>query len=264
MKHCYLYRGRLTHSRLSPKKHSFTYRVFMVYLDLDDLYALPSTWWWGVNQRKLIAFHDEDYLDRKAEDLRSRVKRFLFSKHSIKVSGPIRMLTNIRTLGFCFNPVTFYYCYDHTDSGEKLKAIVADINNTPWNEKHAYVLPLSEITENLKSRNKNEKDNYLRFPAFAKKFHVSPFFPLNHEYDWKFTFPGLPKLGVNMRNLERNNRVFSANLNLKREEFSLVRLLKISLTFPFITLKVFLAIYFQALKLFLKRVPFFDHPNSAQ
>ncbi len=220
----------------------------MAYLDLDELYKNPQKFFWGINRSHLIAFHEKDYWDRRKGDLRKRITNFLQEKHQITIAGPITMLTHLRYWGFCFNPVTFYYCF--TKAKKKLQVIIADINNTPWNEKYAYVLKISEPSPNYS------------FSQLKKEFHVSPFFPMEQMYQWSFSSPEAENLNITMHNLEKKNKVFSACLHLKREVFSPWKIFLYSLKYPFITLKTFLAIYWQAGLLFLKKIPFFAHPEK--
>ena len=247
----FLYEGVLVHERIKPRRNFFKYSLFMAYFDLDELYQLKSRFWWGINQAKLVAFHERDYLDRKKGNLKKRLANFLEEKHKIKLDGPVRMLTHLRYFGFCFNPVTFYYCF--SQNGRELKLIVADINNTPWNEKYAYVLP-------VKKPQQNSKNHF--FNDIKKVFHVSPFFPMDQDYEWEFSQPQKQTLTVLMKNFERNQKVFSAHLFLKRNEFSYKNLLLTSLKYPWMTLKVFFAIYWQALVLLVKKTSFFSHPES--
>jgi uncharacterized protein len=162
----------------------------------------------------------------------------------------VRLLTVLRIFGHSFNPVSFYYCYDA--AGEQVETIVAEITNTPWNERHAYVL----------SAGASRRDGpTLRF-AFGKTFHVSPFMPMQLGYDWRFSAPG-PQLVVHMRNLDGDGApLFDATLTLNRRDIDGTSLAAALLRFPFASLRVLAAIYWQALRLWTKRVPLHVHPTK--
>jgi DUF1365 family protein len=158
------------------------------------------------------------------------------------------MLTHLRYFGVGFNPVTFFYCFDADDT--RVESIVAEITNTPWNERHAYVLtePMAEVESRV-----------LRY-RFAKEFHVSPFMPMSMQYDWRFGTPGR-SLAVNMQNYQHGERVFDATLQLSRREIGAGALARALAAFPCITATVLAGIYVQALKLWIKRIPFHAHPS---
>jgi len=157
------------------------------------------------------------------------------------------MLTHLRYYGHCFNPVSFYYCYDAADT--RVEYIVAEITNTPWRERHSYV---------LKAKLHQEKDKRLR-SQFSKKFHVSPFMDMDFWYDWHFKEPG-ESLRIHMTNFKEENKFFEAVLNLQRREISGAELAWVLIRFPAMTLKVLSMIYWQAFRLWLKKIPYYEHP----
>ena len=173
----------------------------------------------------------------------------MHEKTGREFKGPIRLLTHLRYFGYCFNPVSFYYCFDEND--KKVEAIMAEVTNTPWKERHSYV-----INERLDSSSK------ISFTATPKKqFHVSPFWGMDHEYEWFFSNPE-EALNVIMKNYKDGEKVFNVALSLKRHAFSKKGLIKAIIRFPFATLMVVYRIHWQALMLLIRRTPFFTHPDK--
>ncbi len=162
--------------------------------------------------------------------------------------GPIRLLTHLRYFGYCFNPVSFYFCYDHTDA--HVETIVAEVNNTPWGEQYCYVLG-----ESL-----NEGDGTNKRYRFRKMFHVSPFMDMDMLYDWRFVEPGA-QLTVHMDNMKGGTKFFDATMTLTRREISGPLLARTLLRHPFMTGRVITGIHAQALRLWLKGSPSYAHPT---
>jgi DUF1365 family protein len=248
--HSALYTGRLNHRRFLPVAHAFRYRMTLAWLDLAELDSVfRGRWFWSGHRRALAWFRRADYLGDPAVPLDVAVRDRVERDTGRRPVGPVRLLTQLRTFGHCFNPVSFYYCYDA--DGRRVEAIVAEITNTPWNERHAYVLcPPGHL----------ERDSTLRV-RLAKEFHVSPFMPMDIGYDWRFTPPG-KTLAVHMENRRAGQRLFSATLVLKREEISGMSLARALARQPFASLVVLGRIYWQAFRLFAKGAPFHAHPNA--
>ena len=231
-----LYVGRMHHRRHAPRAHEFGYALFMVHLDLGDPdAAFRGRWLW----RAVASFRRRDHFGDPAVPLEQAVRDLVERETGKRPQGRIHLLTHLRYFGYCFNPVSFYYCLD----GEgRVETIVAEVNNTPWGERHCYVL----------------HGRSLRFRT-SKRMHVSPFMPMDVTYHWRFTEPG-ERLGVGMA-LERGGKtIFDATLALERRAISNSVLAR----FPLMTLKVIVAIHWQALRLWLKRVPFHAHPAKAR
>ncbi|AVP97686.1 DUF1365 domain-containing protein [Ahniella affigens] len=245
-----LYVGQIRHRRYHPHAHTFQYPLFMVYLDLAELPSLfRDRWLWSVNRRNLAAFHRNDYHRPEVPDLAEAIRTTVASQIGQRPEGPIRLLTHLRYFGYVFNPVSFYYCFDQ--DGVTLHSIVAEITNTPWRERRAYVLPVRAA----------ERHQSAWHWQFNKDFHVSPFLPMDLRYNWRFQQPDAD-LRVHMDVLDANDRQFDATLVMTRQALSARNLAMALLRFPWMTLKVMVAIHLQALLIYCKRNPVYDHPGS--
>ncbi len=237
-----IYLGRLTHCRHAPKRHAFSYRLYMLYLDLDELGSLRPSPLFGIEAARPLSFRRRDYLGRPDRLLKDAVLDEVERALGFRPAGPVRLLAHVRAFGYVFNPVAFYYCFDA--AGRSVQAIVAEITNTPWGERHRYVIA-------AEGRGATAR--------FAKAFHVSPFFPMAQSYAWRFSEPGA-RLAVGMTSEQEGRKVFSARLALRRRPLSQLQLAKVALSLPLIGWQVHAAIYLQALRLWLKGTPFFAHP----
>ena len=243
-----LYRGTIRHRRLSPVAHAFRYPLFMCYLELAELPELfDRRWLWSARRPAVAWFRRADYLGDPSVPLDRAVRDLVAERTGRRHTGPIRLLTHLRYLGFAMNPVSFYYCYD--DAGRAVEAIVAEITNTPWGERHSYVL----------APGAGQAEAPVMGFRLAKEFHVSPFLPMDMDYDWKFSAPGR-RLAVHMKNLSRKGRVFDATLALRREPITGGALAAALARHPWMTASVAIGIYWQALRLWIKRTPFHNHP----
>ncbi|MCW8999212.1 MAG: DUF1365 domain-containing protein, partial [Kangiellaceae bacterium] len=175
-----IYFGHIQHRRFKPKPHSFKYRICMFYIDLDELPNLFEHYWmWSLDKNNLAGFRSKDYLHQNGS-VKAGVKSAIEQKFGVLHQGPIRMLTHLRYFGHCFNPVTFYYCFN--EQGTQVDFLLAQINNTPWDERFTYIF------DNRQGELENNGSNSIRM-NFAKEFHVSPFLPMNMQCDWRFLIP---------------------------------------------------------------------------
>ena len=243
-----IYTGWVRHRRSTPRPHAFRYRLFMMYVDLAELdQVFRGRWFWSAYKPTLAWLRRADYFGDPRVPLDRAVRDRVEQETSARPTGPIRMLTHLRYFGHCFNPVTFYYCFDR--GGERVETIVAEITNTPWKERHAYVLHDQRAGVPAKTQ---------RY-RFAKNFHVSPFMEMTLDYDWTFSAPSA-KLAVHMINRKDGNKLFDATMSLAKREITGTALASVLLRFPLMTLRVVTAIHWQALRLWWKRTPFHIHP----
>lgn len=242
--HSCIYEGQVRHRRFSPTNHEFNYMLYMAYIDLDELdNVFDKRWFWSAKRAAIARLKRDDYIGDASVSIKDAVNKRVLEDTGAGVEGRVRMLTHLRYFGYVFNPVTFYYCFDKTDT--YVKTIVAEITNTPWKERHSYVLNVKDVSENLKF-------------DISKCFHVSPFMQMDMQYDWRFTLPD-EKLNVHMINMDNDKKIFDATLRLSRKEMSSYQCARVLIFFPLMTVKVIAGIYWQALKLFLKKVPVYDH-----
>ena len=229
-----LYTGTVMHARTTPKENVFRYRVCFYLLDLDELPELDRrVRLFGWNRLGLVTLHDRDHMD---------VRSYL-AEHGIEADR-ILLLTNLRMLGYVFNPVSFFYCY----SGDELACIVAEVSNT-FGERLPYLL----------SPANQEHGERRRSYRHDKKLHVSPFFGLEQSYQWWFSEPG-ERLDVRIDVSEGGARPFLATLTGTRRPLTDATLARALLRYPLMPLRVTVLIHLQAARLWLKRVPFFHKP----
>jgi DUF1365 family protein len=245
-----IYRGWIRHRRTQPVENSFRYGGFFLYLDLAELpEVFRGRWLWSAERPAVGWFRREDHWGDPEQPLAEAIGRLVEERSGRPPRGPVRLLTHLRYFGYCFNPVSFYYCFD--PAGERVETIVAEITNTPWHEMHCYVLP---------SEHSIGSEGHPRF-RFAKDFHVSPFISMDVNYDWRFTEPG-ENLVVHMDNLSEEGKFFDATMVLERRPIDGLELARCLAHHPLMTAQVVAAIHWQALKLWLKRAPVFVHPRE--
>jgi hypothetical protein len=248
--HSALYTGWLRHRRHGARPHAFRYRLDLLYLDLAEIDLV-----FGDGRSRWLLpfrFRRADYLGDPTVPLDEAVRARVAEVTGQRPRGPIRLLTQPRCFGFVFNPVSFYYCFDD-EAGTRLAAIVADVTNTPWGERHSYVLPVGPDVAHRRQQ---------RFRC-AKEFHVSPFLPMALEYDWRFQVPDERAL-VHIVDRDHGTAVFDATLTLEHRSLTAANMLGALLRAPIPAFKVMAGIYWQAARLVLKGVRFFPHPRQAE
>jgi len=242
-----IFEGRVSHRRREPVRHAFGYGLFMVYIDLAELpQVFAGRWLWSARRTAFARFRRRDHYGDPRVPLAESIRDLVERATGRKPTGPIRLLTHLAYLGYCFNPVSFYYCFDAR--GARVTAIVAEVTNTPWGERRCYVLDASA-----------QRAGSIRHFAPRKALHVSPFMPMDVTYDWRFTEPG-ERLAVAMTCARDGRQVFDAALVLRRREIDGATLARVLVRYPLATLGVIAAIHWQALKLWLKGSPVHEHP----
>jgi DUF1365 family protein len=245
-----IYVGTLRHRRMAPRRHEFTYPIFMVYLDVDCLPELmrisPLS---SYNRWNWVSYQERDHFGDPQLPLRRRMEDDANKSGIALPDGKLFLLTHLRYLGYNFNPVSFVYC--HRRSGE-LDSILAEVNNT-----------FAE-TENywLTERQHRSTGKHKRY-EFPKKLHVSPFMPMEQRYDWTFTPPG-DRLVIESVSFEQDRLQFDSTLKLERRDWDRKELHRVIARFPMMTAKVMAGIYWQAIRLYGKGVPVVHHPGPGQ
>ena len=222
-----------------------------MFLDLKELPTLFDIHpLWSYQRWNVAFFRRKDHFGDPSVPLDTAVRDLVQTNLGNRPVGPIRLLTHLRYFGYCFNPASFYYCYD--DSDIRVETIVVEIHNTPWGERYCYVFG--------DSQNEHPVDHWRRY-RFNKNFHVSPFIDMDIQYDWRFRVPG-DIIRVHMIDIEKHKKLFDATLMLKRQPITHKGLTRVLIKYPLMTMKVTTMIHFQALRLLLKNTPFFTHPKK--
>jgi DUF1365 family protein len=241
-----IYDGAVRHRRFEERRHEFRYRLALAYVDLDELPALLD----GVLLRRrpgLVRFRRRDYLGDPARPLAEAVRDEVWRHSGRRPDGPVRLLTQLRSWGHCFNPVSFYYCLDR--DGQRLEHVLAEVTNTPWGERHAYVLSAAD-----------DADGEL-VGSSAKVLHVSPFMGMDYTYRWQVT-PPAGRLKVHIESARDGRVGFDATLCMRRRELTRASLHRTAARYPFATLRVLALIYGHAARLKLKGVRVHPHPRA--
>jgi DUF1365 family protein len=222
-----------------------------MFLDLKELPTLFDIHpLWSYRRWNVAYFRRKDHFGDPFVPMDTAVRDLVQTHLGNRPAGPIRLLTHLRYFGYCFNPASFYYCYNASDA--RVETIVVEIHNTPWGERHCYVFG--------DNQNEHPVDHWRRY-RFNKIFHVSPFIDMDIQYDWRFRMPG-DIIRVHMIDIEKGKKLFDASLMLKRQPISHKELTRVLMKYPLLTLRVTTMIHFQALRLLLKNTPFFTHPKK--
>jgi uncharacterized protein len=260
-----VYEGWVRHRRFEPIEHSFRYRLFLMYLDLDELPGVLDPFPLFSARRPAPAhFRRSDYMGDPQRSLAECTRDVVEAATGSRPAGPVRLLANLCYLGHVFNPVSFYYCFE--ESGERVDAVVADVNNIPWGERHPYVLA------------RGSRCGTVLRDEFDKTLHVSPLMGMDQTYGFRASEPGerlsvhiesrpvqragRPSHGENASPRDAEGKAFDATLSLRRHELSRARLTGMLARYPALSLQTVAKIYAQSLRLKLKGARYFPHPEG--
>ncbi len=240
-----IYSGEIAHQRKLPKVHRFRYPFFMWFLNLDELEQLPNLgWWFSARHWAISRMRRSDYLGDPQLPLADAVRARMFELTGHPVNGQVCGLMNMRTLGLYFSPVNFYYGFD---GDGRLTHFLAEVSNTPWNERHHYAYHVADGCYELKH---------------AKAFQVSPFNPLQQQYRWRIGPPGTV-VSVTIEVSDERGEIFEASLQLERRELDMVTIRRFLLRKPIMTAFIVGGIYYQAIKIYLKGIPYVPYTKEA-
>lgn len=260
-----VYEGTIRHRRFEPVEHSFSYPLFLMYLDLDELPEVLDPYpLFSARRRAPARFRREDFMGDPARPLAECARGAVEEATGARPSGPVRLLAGLRYFGHSFNPVSLYFCFG--SDGERVDAVVADVRNIPWGERHPYVLA------------RGERRGTVLGDELEKTFHVSPLMGMDQTYSFRASEPG-ETLALHIESrpresarshpedaLSRTRRIktFDATLNLRRRELSGGTLARLLARYPAMSLQVVARIYWQSLRLKLKGAKYHPHPDGSR
>jgi DUF1365 family protein len=247
-----VYEGWIRHRRFEPVEHSFRYRFFLTYLDLAELPGVLDPYpLYSARRAAPARFRREDYLGDPDRPLDACVRDTVEANTGERPAGPVRLLTGLRYFGHSFNPVSFYYCFDA--AGERVEAVVAEVENIPWGERHAYVL------------GRGQTEGRVLADEFDKTLHVSPLMGMDQTYAFRATEPGARlSVQIESRPKQAEGKSFDATLSLRRRELSPRLMSGLLARYPATSLQVVAKIYAQSLRLKLKGARYFPHPEGSR
>lgn len=244
-----LYWGKVMHRRVRPARHRFSYRVFWGLFDLDELHELDrGVSGFAYNRWGIFAFLDRDHGPRDGSKLRPWIDRQLQAAGIDCRGGPVKLLCFPRLFGFVFNPLSVWFCYD---AKHALRAVLYEVRNT-FGESHSYLIEIAP-----------DADSAVTAHSIRKRFHVSPFLDMECSYAFRLTAPG-KSAALHIRQTDEEGEILVATMAGERQPLNSKSLALSLAAYPLMTLKVVAAIHWEALRLWLKRVPFFTKPSPPE
>ncbi len=246
---CFICSAEVMHLRLRPNRHKLRYRIFSLLLDLDELPDLTLRWF-SINKLNIFSFYERDHGKGSQSGLKAWVQTQL-KDADLPTNGPIQLYTMPRVLGYVFNPISLYFCHD---SENHLCAIIYEVNNT-FGERHSYLVEVPS----------EQRENRRIVQECAKKMHVSPFMEMDMVYKFKVTPPrnGKGDLLMNVDVHDKSGRLLVTQLQTNSYPLTDKMLITFFFSLPLMTIKVFLGIHWEAMKLFLKKIPLYAKPAKS-
>ena len=240
-----IYRGEVLHQRFTPTQHKFVYDIYLFWLKLSEIDQLAKINGFNVGRKGVLEFRRSDYISPEISDMSTAVldkanalRPELGIADTETITGEVFFMGQPRMLGLYFSPVNFYFI----KTGDVFTYMLAEVSNTPWHERHYYLIDLAEQADT------------------EKVFHVSPFNPIDMVYKWRISEPA-EQFNLQL-SCHKESKHMTAGLRLHRQALNAENLARAKKAIPSMTFKTVIGIYWEAVKLFIKRTPFYGHPGS--